>query len=901
MQSLEQAHPDWDRYVLLLDGLPRGLKPSAECFRVVDASQLDIPRPRQFFYRYNLVEASTAVKPWLLRLLFHQGRADRVVYMDPDICVYRPLRHVEALLSDGALMVLTPHLIGRLDDASKPREHDILQAGCYNLGFLALQKRPALEDFLDWWRGKLEFHCRIDFAANLFVDQRWMDLAPGLFPAVAVLRDPGYNVAYWNVGARAVSHDGAGWRAADAELAFYHFSGLNPLAPESLSCHQDRFTLGDLGPLQQLVHDYCDRLRRNGLQRWRTAPYGFGALSDGTLIADCMRSFYCASEEAQVRAGPDPFRRRHNYLNESAVADGGVLVTKLMSHVWEASRDVQRGFPNPMASCSSGDPGTRRAFAVWYVRVFAPRAGLAERFVAPVRAALARADRAAAAGPALRPATEGASAVLRGLVRTTLRLPAWALPAVFQPDREARPAWAAAVRRWARILPRGLRARLNACAGPRRDDRAGIDPAQDASPVTPAEPVILTLRAPSPAASDVGENGPAARPTADAARDRVQVRPDGLNIVGYVCSEHGIGESARLCAQSAAAVGLPFSMHDFNVNNNSRTSDARWRHKLAARNAYGVNVIHVNADQTPVAHAHLGPAFFEGRYNIGFWHWELPDFPDAWLDACDLVDEIWAPSLFVLEAVAAKTHKPVVRMPHCVRFDVDPLKDRAYFGLPESPFLFLNMFDTHSVRMRKNPDAAVDAFRRAFPSRRDVHLVLKVNNPASYPDDVRAVLDRLSGMPNVTVLDRIFTRADVYALESACDAFISLHRSEGFGLGLAECMFLGKPVIGTNWSGNRDFMDSTNSCPVDYHVTRLEEDYGPYQRGQVWADPDVDHAAWYMRRLIRREAWRKNLAGRARHTILTQLAPEVVGRQYRDRLAAIGRHRGAFAEPRLAA
>jgi glycosyltransferase involved in cell wall biosynthesis len=124
----------------------------------------------------------------------------------------------------------------------------------------------------------------------------------------------------------------------------------------------------------------------------------------------------------------------------------------------------------------------------------------------------------------------------------------------------------------------------------------------------------------------------------------------------------------------------------------------------------------------------------------------------------------------------------------------------------------------------------------------------------------------LEHLPNVTILDRILSRDDVYTLEALCDAFVSLHRSEGFGLGLAESMFLGKPVIGTNWSGNRDFMDAKNSCPVDVSLVPIEEDHGPYRKGQLWAEADIDQAAWYMRRLVNDAGWRHEIGARARQT-----------------------------------
>jgi glycosyltransferase involved in cell wall biosynthesis len=304
-----------------------------------------------------------------------------------------------------------------------------------------------------------------------------------------------------------------------------------------------------------------------------------------------------------------------------------------------------------------------------------------------------------------------------------------------------------------------------------------------------------------------------------------------------------------------------------------------------------------------LVHSTLGAAFFRGRYNIGFWHWELPEFPDSWLDGFKLVDEVWAPTEFVVESISRKSPVPVVRMPHAIQVQVDRSARRADFGLPDRPFLFLTMYDTHSFQARKNPAAVIEAFRQAFPNPGDVGLVVKINNPASKRQDLAALRAQLADVRGVTVIDRILTRQEVNDLENLCDCYVSLHRSEGFGLGLAESMYLGKPVIGTDWSGNRDFMDATNSCPVRCSLVRLDEDHGPYNRGQVWADPDIEHAAWYMRRILHERAWAQELAQRGQDTIRSRFSPQAVGRLYAERLSALARllgsKLGATPMPRL--
>jgi len=236
---------------------------------------------------------------------------------------------------------------------------------------------------------------------------------------------------------------------------------------------------------------------------------------------------------------------------------------------------------------------------------------------------------------------------------------------------------------------------------------------------------------------------------------------------------------------------------------------------------------------------------------------------------------------------------PVVHMPHAMSFERPAEPTRARFGLPPGAFLFLSMYDMRSSHERKNPRAVVDAFRLAFPGARSengaVGLVLKVMNVNSSPGDFAALREHIDAVPGIFVIDETISRENVYRLQASCDCFISLHRSEGFGLGLAESMFLGKPVIGTNWSGNVDFMNPENSCPVRFQLVRLDEDHGPYPRGQLWADPDLEHAAEFMQRLVRDSTYRDRIATEGQRTMKRDHSPRLVGQRYRKRLEEIAR------------
>lgn len=361
---------------------------------------------------------------------------------------------------------------------------------------------------------------------------------------------------------------------------------------------------------------------------------------------------------------------------------------------------------------------------------------------------------------------------------------------------------------------------------------------------------------------------------------------DGINLIGYARAEMGIGESCRIAAKSLTAADLPFGIINFKGTNSARMSDMTWVNKEMADPVYDVNVFHINAEQMIEIYSHYGNDIFLNKYNIGYWHWELPDFPDRWTESFSLVQEIWAPSTFVAEAIAMKSPVPVVRIPHSIEVTITEVRDREYFKLPAEPFLFLTMYDVKSYNQRKNPKASVESFKHAF--QKDdllVGLVVKVNS--SDAKELKELNQLIGDYSNIYIITEVLSRNDTNALLHIMDCYISLHRSEGFGLGLAEAMYLGKPVIGTNWSSNIDFMNSSNSCLVDYELVQLGETYGPYEGYQFWAEPDTMHAASYMRRIVEDIEYRNRIAHNGKYTIQRDFSPKRVGELIRKRLEYI--------------
>lgn len=365
---------------------------------------------------------------------------------------------------------------------------------------------------------------------------------------------------------------------------------------------------------------------------------------------------------------------------------------------------------------------------------------------------------------------------------------------------------------------------------------------------------------------------------------------DGINLVGYLRTVKGISEAARSSALALDSAGIPYTVNDFEYGIPAwQQVDVLPKSQHGAGFKFNANLIHVNPPQLPF----LWNAFMKddltSRYNIGVWYWELPELPEEWRSAFGLVDEVWAATQFIFDSIFSKTPVPVVKIPPCIHLVYDEQMNRSDFNLPSDRFLFMCAYDVLSIQARKNPLAAVEAFKRAFPKNDStVGLVIKVNNAVENPQEIKRLYDHVNGYANCYIIEDVLGKLKFNSLLNVVNAFVSLHRSEGFGLIPAEAMGLGKPVIMTRWSGNLDFMTPDNSCGVDYRLVPVGAQSGPYTAGQFWADPDIDHAAFFMKKLFWNREYYQQISIHARKTIETEFSPDVVGGMIRKRLEDLG-------------
>jgi glycosyltransferase involved in cell wall biosynthesis len=768
-ESLREHHPEVGFHVLVIDAVDGYFDPEAEPFEVLSPDEIGLPDFEQMAGMYQILELSTSVKPWLLRHLLGRSEDGRVMYLDPDIRLYGRIDDVFDAMGEHGI-VLTPHNTAPIPrDGKRPNEQDILIAGSYNLGFIGLGRGESADFLLDWWSERLEHDCIADHQNGLFVDQRWIDLVPGLAERHFLLRDPGFNLAYWNLPTREVVKDPqGGYSVNGVPLRMFHFSGFDPRKPHMLSKYQDRIRLPEEPVLTELTADYAAALWAAGHEQTSTWPYSYDATASGMRLSPPHRAAYRAGVlEDDLSGSLFTVAGEEQYLawcNRPAKLRGTATgVTRFLETVHDDRDDLRATYPN------LDDPDDAYGFIGW-AHVFGSQ-----------------------------------------------EIP---IPDTLLPPHEV--------------------------AGTARDGA-------------------------TPAAS----GGPA-----------------GVNVAGYLRAELGVGEVARQIVSALDTQQVPLVPVGLHAPGSRSAHDFGAEREIAA--PFDVNVICVNADGLPAFAHQAGPGFFEGRHSIGVWWWELSEFPEQWHGAFDLVDEVWVGSRFVADALAAVSPVPVMSFPLPVTVPEGVGADRAALGLPGG-FTFLFSFDFNSVFERKNPLGAIEAFKRAFGPEEDVHLVVKSINGDRDPDNLDRLRLAAEDHPNVHLMSEYLSAADKERLTASCDAYVSLHRSEGFGIGMAEALLHGKPVVATAYGGNVDFLDETTGYPVRHRPARVGDGAWPYEADAQWVDPDVDHAAELMRRVVADPHEAADRTRRGRERIRTRHSLEAAGAILARRLEAIGNRRAGTA------
>jgi glycosyltransferase involved in cell wall biosynthesis len=350
----------------------------------------------------------------------------------------------------------------------------------------------------------------------------------------------------------------------------------------------------------------------------------------------------------------------------------------------------------------------------------------------------------------------------------------------------------------------------------------------------------------------------------------------GINISGYFEGEFGIGSSVRYYTEAIKKSGIPFVLNNF-ISTHHNSNDKTFS-DFSNENPYPINLIVVNADQTEVFRNSVSPNYFDKKYNIGIWAWELESFPEEFIQNTKYFDEIWAISTFVKNSISKKSSIPTFCVNTPLILDASKLiPNKEKFGIKNNMFTFLFIFDFLSVFERKNPIDVIKAFKKAFEKNGKVSLIIKCINHKESRSEFKKLQKETS--QNIHLITETLSKNELLSLIASCDCYVSLHRSEGFGLTIAEAMCAGKPVIATNYGGNTDFMNEKNSFPVKYNLVKLEKNYGAYRKGNVWAEPNLGNASELMRKVYENQEHAKSIGKKAQFDISETLGPEKIGKQ----------------------
>lgn len=390
---------------------------------------------------------------------------------------------------------------------------------------------------------------------------------------------------------------------------------------------------------------------------------------------------------------------------------------------------------------------------------------------------------------------------------------------------------------------------------------------------------------------------------ANAARRPVstELQASGLTLVGHPFAPIGCGENLRSCYRALRRVGLePRVVNVYGPLAPDPLLVEEFLPAIEDGPCGRLNVFLINGDEVEPVLERLGERVPASASNVVVPMWELERYPLPWARQLERFDEVWVPSAFVRDAIEPVVRRPVVLIPCASGVRVGPPLGRRYFGIRESAYVFLFAFDLRSYVERKNPLAVLSAFEqlvRARP-RADLSLVIKIGggrDPEKGTGEVaREIRQRAAACPSpIVLIDRDILDHEVKSLLRSCDAFVSLHRSEGFGRLMAESMLLAKPVIATAYSGNLEFMTPETSFLIPHRLVDVGPGQYPFGEGQVWAEPDVAAAVQTMERLVDDAEWGRRCGERASRHLRTHFSHRAIGLRYLDRLSQIARSRAS--------
>jgi glycosyltransferase involved in cell wall biosynthesis len=358
----------------------------------------------------------------------------------------------------------------------------------------------------------------------------------------------------------------------------------------------------------------------------------------------------------------------------------------------------------------------------------------------------------------------------------------------------------------------------------------------------------------------------------------------GVNVFGYINGEFGLGEAVRLLIKAMEDANIPLALINYET---VLTSEDKTFQNFSEKAPYFLNLVLLGINSSKEVIFHLNNNdFFKNKHNIFFLNWESENFPAEYVKNLSFYNEIWTPTKYCQDIVAKFCSIPVqiVHYPLEIKLleNIDIESENFY---DKNKFNFLFMFDYNSSFERKNSLGLIEAFEMAFgKNNKDVFLTIKTSKSTRFFNEKKLLTDRISNFSNIKIVEKIFEKDTLHKIIKGCDSYISLHRSEGFGLTMAEAMYFEKPVIATGYSGNTEFMDNTNSFLVDFEIFKVDSDILNYDRNTIWSNPDVKHASILLKKVSENSNEVKFVAANGQKNIIQNFSMDKIGINIKEKL-----------------
>lgn len=357
----------------------------------------------------------------------------------------------------------------------------------------------------------------------------------------------------------------------------------------------------------------------------------------------------------------------------------------------------------------------------------------------------------------------------------------------------------------------------------------------------------------------------------------------GVNVIGYIDGEFGLGEAVRLNLKAMDSVGLPYVKIDYLKLKKGNVNEDVFK--------YNINLIQLSLYDVSDFFAGFKTTSFLNRYNILFLVWESEYVPEEIQKTLHLFHEIWTPSAYCREIFRQHFLGPIMTIPHPVEVELFPLVKTDFLKVYDNEkYSFLFIFNFGSSIKRKNTLFLIQSFIESFPVETDVELIIKCSNAKKYPKDYALIINEIGGRSNIKIVDIDLEKNDLNHFINLCDCYVSLHHSEGFGLTLAEAMCLGKPTIATNYSGNLEFMNDKNSFLVDYVINSIQNPDVNFCDNTIWADPLLEDSVEKMRLVYNDRNLANEKAKKAQIDTQNKLSYKSIGYKILNRAESIKRN-----------